>query len=141
MIRHAIGVGAIAVALVAAPLWASSQDTQSLGSVRLGRTVMANGQTLAAGTYTVRESSTAVSSVVGQAPDGAAWVEFVQDGQVRGRELATVLSGEAVGEVAKSGAPASGNARVELLRGGEYLRVWMNAGGRHYLIHFSVSAP
>jgi hypothetical protein len=33
--------------------------------------------------------------------------------------------------------PASGTARVHTLKGGEYLRVWVNSGGTHYLVHLS----
>jgi hypothetical protein len=29
----------------------------------------------------------------------------------------------------------SGGARVEMLKGNEYVRVWINRGGVHYLIH------
>jgi hypothetical protein len=34
--------------------------------------------------------------------------------------------------------PAANGVKVELLKSGEYLRVWANRGGRHYLIHLSV---
>ena len=112
---------------------------QSLASVRLPRAVMANGQALAAGTYSVRLSADAVTPVVGQSAEGARWVEFVQGNQVRGKELATVLSGDAVGAVVEGTRPASGAAKVELLKGEEYLRVWINSQGTHYLIHLAVA--
>jgi hypothetical protein len=115
-------------------------QAQSLGSVRLSRAVTANGEPLAAGTYTVRLSTDAVPAVVGQSPEGARWVEFVQGGQARGRELATVLTGDAVVEVAGRGGPAAGSSRVELLKGGDYLRVWINRAGTHYLVHLAVAA-
>ena len=41
----------------------------ALGTVRLPRAVMANGQALPAGTYTMRLTSDAVTAVVGQGPD------------------------------------------------------------------------
>ena len=112
---------------------------QSLASVRLPRAVMANGQALAAGTYAVRLSSEAVTPVVGQSAEGTRWVEFVQGNQVRGKELATVLSGDEVGAVVEGTRPASGTAKVELLKGEEYLRVWINGRGTHYLIHLAVA--
>jgi hypothetical protein len=28
-----------------------------------------------------------------------------------------------------------GSSRVEMLKGGEYLRVWVNRGGHNYLLH------
>jgi hypothetical protein len=117
----------------------AAQGGESLGSVRLARGVMADGQPLAAGTYTARLSGEVVSRVVGQPAESTRWVEFVQGGQVRGRELATVVSPADVKMVAKGTPPASGTARVQLLRGGEYLRVWLNQAGTQYLIHLSVS--
>ncbi len=112
---------------------------QSLATVRIPRAVMANGQALAAGTYAVRVSADPVTPVVGQAAEGTRWVEFLQGDQVRGKELATVLTGDAVAAVAGGGGPASGSAKVELLRGEEYIRVWINSRGTHYLVHLAVA--
>jgi hypothetical protein len=88
----------------------------------------------------VRLSDTTVTPVAGQSPDGAVWVEFVQAGAVKGRELATVLTGPAVKQVAKENPPAVGQARVELLLGAQYLRVWINHGGTNYLVHLAVAS-
>ena len=108
---------------------------QSLGSVRLPQRVMADGKPLAAGTYTVRISSDAVTPVVGQGPNSEKWVEFLQGTEVKGRELATVVSGPDVKAVAKGELPATGAARVQVLRGADYLRVWINSDGTQYLVH------
>ena len=40
-----------------------------------------------------------------------------------------------IGKVAKGKGPAPGATRVEKLRGDDYVRVWINRGGNHYLIH------
>jgi hypothetical protein len=40
--------------------------------------------------------------------------------------------------VAKDAAPAAGGSKVQMLKGNEYMRVWINRGGNHYLIHFPV---
>lgn len=128
-----------AVAAIVLFVHGTTLVAQSLASVRLPRAVMANGQALAAGTYSVRLSADAVKPVVGQSAEGARWVEFVQGNQVRGKELATVLSGDAVGAVVEGTRPASGAAKVQLLKGEEYLRVWINSQGTHYLIHLSVA--
>jgi hypothetical protein len=112
---------------------------QSLATVRIPRAVVANGQALSAGTYAVRVSNEAVTPVVGQSAEGSRWVEFVQGNQVRGKELSTVLSGEAVKAVVEGAGPASGSAKVELLKGEDYIRVWINSGGTHYLIHLAVA--
>src|SRR5919109_1437490 len=125
-------------ALTSGPAIVSAQTGESLGTVRLPRAVMANGQSLAAGTYSARLSTETVSRVVGQPPESTRWVEFVQDGQVKGRELATVVPPADVKQVAKGTPPPQGSARVQTLRGGDYLRVWLNRAGTQYLIHFSV---
>jgi hypothetical protein len=113
----------------------------SIGSAQVPRKVMAGGQPLAAGTYTVRLSNDPVKPVVGQSPDGSRWVEFVQGGAVKGRELATVLTAADLKVVLDKGEapPAPGSSRVEMLKGGEYLRLWFNQAGTHYLIHLAVA--
>lgn len=133
-----LAMTAAAAALILLPAGARAQSgTESLGSVHIPRKVMADGQPLAAGTYTVRLTDETVSPVVGQPAGSERWVEFLQRGQVKGRELASVIAGDAVKEVAKEKPPAAGRARVDLLKGGEYLRVWINHGGTHYLIHLA----
>ena len=53
--------------------------------------MLADGKPLAAGTYTVRVTDDSPSKVVGQTQSQQKWVEFVQGGQVKGREVADVL--------------------------------------------------
>jgi hypothetical protein len=77
---------------------------------------------------------------VGQAGDNVRWVEFVQGGDVKGRELASVVPSAEAKQVVKGTGPAAGTARVDLLRGGEYLRVWAVRGGSHYLVHLVVGS-
>lgn len=127
----------VAGVLMVSPLMAVAQTGESLGTVRLPQNVMANGQPLAAGTYTARLSTESPSRVVGQPTDSTRWVEFVAGGQVKGRELATVVAPADVKQVAKGTPPPQGTARIQALRGGEYLRVWLNRGGTQYLIHLS----
>jgi hypothetical protein len=118
---------------------AAQQKKASLGTVKIG-SVIADGKALAAGTYSLRVSDEMPAKVVGQTLDESRWVEFVQGGQVKGREIATVLSKDALKELTrKSAAPAAGTVKVQLLKGGDYLRVWVNSGGTNYLIHLSNS--
>ena len=133
-------LAAVAVlGLLPARLHAQAAKEPSLGSVTLSKKVMANGQPLAAGTYTVRLSNDNVTSVVGQSPDAEKWVEFVQGGQVKGKELATVVTGPDAKTVLKGKAPAAGAAKVEELKGADYVRVWINKGGSTYLIHLTLA--
>lgn len=112
----------------------------ALGSVRIPRAVKADGKDLKAGTYQVRLTAQAASPAVpGQTMER--WVEFVQGGKVVGREVVSIVpAGEMKdlmpGPDANKG-PGSG-ARVEMLKGNEYMRVWIARNGVNYLIHFPV---
>jgi hypothetical protein len=107
----------------------------SLGSVRINRAVTANGQPLRPGTYQVRIGEGEVKPAPGLEQNLSQWVEFVQGGQVRGREVASVVPQAEIGQIAQVTPPRQGGSRVEMLKGNDYLRVWLNRGGTHYLIH------
>lgn len=131
--------GLVAASVSAAGLFAQAAP-ETLATVRIPQGVSANGQPLPAGTYAVRVSADPVSPVVGQGPDAARWVEFVQGGQVRGKELASVVAPADVKAVAKRTPPSQGSGLVHVLRGSEYVRVWVNHDGSQYLVHLSVAA-
>ena len=110
----------------------------ALGSVRIPRAVKADGKDLRAGTYQVRltaqEASPAVPGIKMER-----WVEFVQGGKVAGREVASIIPGDEVKDTQPGpdlpGRQPRAGSRVEMLKGGEYLRVWITRGGVQYLIH------
>jgi hypothetical protein len=107
-----------------------------LGSVRIPRQVMADGKPLRAGTYQLRLTpDMSKPDAVGQTPPYERWVEFVQGGQVRGREVVSIVPAAEIGRVAEASPPRPGGARVELLKGGDYYRAWLNRDGVHYLVH------
>ncbi|MDA1094270.1 MAG: hypothetical protein O3A25_13510 [Acidobacteria bacterium] len=111
----------------------------SLGSVELPRRVMANGETLASGTYDLRVTGdSAAPEAPGQLPILERWVEFRQGEEVRGREVVSIVPQSEIRDVAKTAPPANGTSRVELLRGDDYLRVWSNQNNTHYIIHLVV---
>lgn len=118
----------------------AAQTATSLGTVRLSREVKADGKVLAAGSYSLRVSDEAVTTPVGQASDHVKWIEFVQGGEVKGRELASVVPPAEAKQVVKGPGPAAGSAKVELIKGGEYLRVWANRGGSHYLVYLVIGS-
>jgi len=110
----------------------------ALGSVRIPRAVKADGKDLKAGTYQVRltaeDASPAVPGIKMER-----WVEFVQGGKVAGREVVSIIPADEVkdtmpGPDLPGKAPRAGT-RVDMLKGGEYLRVWIARGGVQYLIH------
>jgi hypothetical protein len=107
-----------------------------LGTVTVPRAVLADGKPLPAGTYQVRLTSDQAPPPVGATPEQ--YVEFVRGGKAVGRELATVIANDAIGEIVKGPRPAAGGSRVELLKGDEYLRVWISRGGMNYLVHLPV---
>ena len=110
-----------------------------LGTVTIPRAVLADGKPLPAGRYTIRLTGEAATAVPGQQTDLNRWVEFVQGGQVRGREIASIVPADEVkdtmpgpdmpGRVGRTG------SRVDMLKGGEFLRVWIARGGHNYLLH------
>lgn len=108
----------------------------NLGTVTVGRRVLADGKPLAAGSYVVRlTAQSAQPSARGASDALERWVEFVQGGRVRGREVVSIVPGSEITGVAKMNPPARGASRVEMLKGNDYLRIWINRGGNHYLIH------
>ena len=110
-----------------------------LGTVRLPKSIKADGKPLAAGTYQVRLTpQTASPDARGQTPALERWAEFVKGGQVVGREVVTIIPQSEISKVQKDSPPPSGGAKVETLKGGDYVRVWINRGGNHYLMHFPV---
>ena len=119
----------------------------TLGTVTIPRTVMADGKTLAGGRYTVRLTAQAAQPTVpGQLPDLNRWVEFVQGSAVKGREVVSIIPSDEVDdtqqgpdlEVNRRHVPRGGS-RVEALKGGDYIRVWINRGGFDYLVHLPPS--
>ena len=136
--KHGIFAAALAMSLVMPVVSASAQTrpaNSSLGTITLSHKVTADGQPLSAGTYEVRLSADEPKAVVGQSPEGTRYVEFVKNGKVVGRELATVVTNAEAPSVAKGPWPSKGGSRVDMLKQNDYIRVWINRGGTNYLIH------
>ena len=144
--KHVVLTGIFVTALALPGVSASAQGaakaatSNSLGSVTLIRKVMADGQPLAAGTYQIRLTGDMPKAGVGQTPEGETYVEFLKGGKVVGREVATVVSNADITSIVKSQKPAPNGVRVDLLKGNDYLRVWINRGGNHYLINMPTGA-
>jgi len=133
----AVLVGSLTAAAAAQQGQAPTGET-ALGSVRLTRGVMADGKPLKAGTYQVRLTSQDASPQV-PGIKMERWVEFLQGGKVAGREVVSIVPQAELKDLmpGPDSLPraGSGSARVEMLKGNEYVRVWINRGGVHYLIH------
>jgi hypothetical protein len=133
-------VAAWVTAIPAAPVSAQAA-AQDLTSVSVPRRVMANGAVLAAGTYTLHLTADSPGPVVGQTPSESRWVEFVQGGRVKGKEVATVLTAAEAKGVINGPPPAPGTSRTDVLKGNDYVRIWVNKGGTNYLVHLAVARP
>jgi hypothetical protein len=118
----------------------SGPDGQlALGPVHIPKSVKADGKTLPAGTYQVRLTpQTASPDAKGQTASLERWVEFVRGGKVAGREVVTIIPQSEIARVQKDTPPHANSAKVETLKGGDYMRLWINKGGNHYLVHFPV---
>ncbi len=119
-----------------APEPVAPDGTLPLGTVHLTKAVKADGKALAAGTYTVRLTpEEAKPDAKGSAQKLERWVEFLKGGKVVGREVVSIVPANEAKLVQKDTPPPSGGAKVETLKGGDYVRVWINKGGTYYLVH------
>ena len=119
-----------------APSPAAPAGELALGSIHVPKGVKADGKPLAAGTYQVRLTGQSASPAAkGQSEGLERWVEFVQRGQVKGREVVTIVPQSEIDQVQKDAPPHANASKVERLKGGDFLRVWINRGGNHYLLH------
>ena len=113
-----------------------TQPPVVIATVRIPQAVTADNRPLAPGPYQVRLLGTALQPAVGETPGREQWVEFLQRGQAKGKAVASVIPQEQIREVAAHDRiPAAGTARVDVLRGNEHVRVWINQRGTSYLIH------
>ena len=134
-----MGVLAAVLGLTSSAAVTAQSTTTSLGSVALKKGVMADGKPLAAGTYVVRLTTDEAKPATGQSAGAERWVEFVQKGQVKGREVVSIVPDSDIAQIADGPKPAKGGYRVDTLKGNDYVRVWINKQGTNYLIHFPVA--
>ena len=129
---------AFAAMSTAAGAQAPANDPAMLARVQIPPGVLADGKPLPAGTYDVRLSSVkpgpdAVPNAAQQA------VEFVSGGVVAAREVAEIVRDDDLPPVGASTQRAAPGVRVELLKGGEFLRISVKRDGVRYLVHLPVS--
>ncbi len=116
----------------------ATDTAMALGSVTLRKGVKADGKELPAGTYQVRlTAEEAKPNAKGSSEVLERWVEFVKGGKVVGREVVSIVPANEAKLVQKDTPPPSGGSKVETLKGGDYVRVWINKGGSYYLVHLA----
>jgi hypothetical protein len=119
-----------------APEANTTDSAMALGTVRLPRAVKANGEPLPAGNYQVRlTAEESKPNAAGASEKLERWVEFVQKGSVKGREVVSIVPQNEAKLVQKDTPPPANGSKVQMLKGNDYLRVWINKGGNYYLIH------
>jgi hypothetical protein len=118
----------------------ATDQAMALGSIAIPKGVKADGKELPAGTYQVRlTTDEAKPDAKGASQTLERWVEFVKGGKVAGREVVSIVPANEAKLVQKDTPPPSGGHKVETLKGGDYVRVWINKGGNYYLVHLAKS--
>jgi hypothetical protein len=143
IMRYAVSVVALAGALsfaatAAHGLQQSSHPAGMLTTVHIPQPVLANGRPLAAGLYELRVTDERPAPLPGQSPDAERWVEFLANKNVAAREVAEILRDDDLPSAGASSVRARHGTRVELLIGGEFLRISVKRGDERYLIHLPV---
>jgi hypothetical protein len=77
--------------------------------------------------------------VPGQSAGAERWVEFVASGRSMGREVATIVSDSEIDAITDGPRPKANTARVDRLKGDEFLRVWIYKDGVNYLIQLPLA--
>jgi hypothetical protein len=137
-----IGIATANVAAAQAPpvgLMKCDAPTTVLGTIQLPQRVLADGKPLAPGSYQVRLTTDRPTPAVGQSASAECWVEFMKDGAVAGREIATVVANDDIGAIAKGPGPKPDGSRVDVLKGGEYVRAWINHASVHYIVNMPIA--
>ena len=120
--------------------------SHAVATVTISEAVKADGKPLAPGTYEVWILDEHPSVNAGAPSNAQRVVELHQNGKMVAKEVAEVFTSDER-PVGTSGTSSPiGKAVVQKLKGGEYLRIAINADGARYLIHlptasFSEPAP
>jgi hypothetical protein len=117
---------------------APAADVNVLATIRIPTAVVAAGTPLRPGMYEIRLTPERPTPLAGQSPDAQQWVEFVAEGKVIAREIAEVLQDDDLPTLGASSQPVRSGTRVELLKGGEFLRVSVKRDRARYLIYLPV---
>lgn len=132
------GVIAVSALATSATLHTTGAERE-LATVRITQPVMADGKPLPEGTYQLVLTDERPTPLPGQSPDAQRWVAFVADGNPVARELAEVLRDSDLPAIGASARSTRDGVRVDVLKGGEFLRVSVTRQGQRYLIHLLIS--
>lgn len=135
MTRAGMCAVAIMCVSVAGPAWAH-HPASVLGTVRIPDRVMMGTTLVEPGTYEIRLTGDHLAPLPGQSEEAAQGIELFRGATSIARDAAEVLTAadRPVGTSGGSGA----RARVERLKGDEFLRVSIVKDGERYLIHMPI---
>ena len=126
---------ALGCAALAGPA-AAHHGPSELGTVRFTQPVSAGGTVLQPGTYEVRLTGEHLMPLPGQSAEAEQHVEFVSNGRVVAKEVATVVPVSTPAVVGTSGTPRTIGV-VQMLKGNEFVRVSFTRGSERFLIHLA----
>jgi hypothetical protein len=123
---------------------ASAQSTSSgttasdVVSVRIPVAVLADGKPLPPGQYNLRLTGNQPPQP-GQPAGAQQAVEIIAGGNVVARETAEVLRDDDRPPVGASSQSVQSGTKVEMLKGGEFLRISMKRDGARYLVYLPIA--
>jgi hypothetical protein len=118
----------------------ATAEANRLTTVRITTAVMAGGTSLPAGTYELRLTGQSPVPVGDEQRHVREWVEFVANGKVVAREVAEILYDDYLPSVGASSQKVPSGTRVEMLKGGEFLRISVKRENVRYLIYLPPKA-
>ena len=135
VLTGALGLGTVVARAGQAP----AATTGVLATVRITHAVLANGKPLPMGVYDLRLTNERPTPLPGQSRDAQRWVEFVVGGIAVAREVAEVLPDTDLPPAGAASEQAKTGTRVDLLKGGEFLRISVKRNGERYLVYLPVA--
>lgn len=129
----------VALAVVAAQGPPATGET--LGTVQIPVPVLASGVVLEPGAYELRLTGERPQAPGGQPSPSQYIVALLRGATPVAREVAEVLEDAELPVVGASARPVREGVSVQMLQGGEFLRVSVKRGTRRYLVHLPVQTP
>jgi len=128
----------ILICAIAGVLCSSGASAQVIGTIRVTQAVLADGKPLAPGTYQIRLTTEHPAQAPGASSNGECWIELMKGQAVVAREVATIIPNDQIAAIAKGPGPKPNSARVDVLKGGEYVRAWINHDSTNYIINLPI---
>jgi len=129
----------MSASLVVALVQGQPDAGDALGTVQIPVSVRAGGVSLAPGTYELRLTAERPRTPGGQPSDAQRIVVLMRGSTQVAREVAEVLEDASLPAIGASARPVPDGVSVQMLQGGEFLRVSVKRGTTRYLLHLPVA--